>query len=437
MNSIRHITLFLLLLSTASGLFSQESLTLSECLEKATTNHKLAGEKERYAAISDLSSQILRRAWMPVADAGASVLYNSDVADLGSTLSGIPVPGLADAIAPVPNAQYRFTLDVSQLLYDGGMTRELVRNEEVALKISQQLSKIEIYSIKEQVLANYFGIVLLDQQYRLINTFIETIDSQAKAVASATGSGVLTQADNDILIAEKLKLQQQAAENRNMQKALRNILGEITGTTITETTRLLYGNGQGDIFFNETSDIKRPELVLFDLTVSKLDAGEKLLAAGRRPKAYGFATFGYGKPPGNNFFSDTAEPFFIAGATLRWNIYDWDKTRNEREILNIRRDITTARKNDAELKLILIIEGKRAEIETLQESIVRLKEIAELRSSITAVMSSRLSNGTLTSSEYLIAANQEREALINLEIKKINLVKANYEFLFLTGNELK
>jgi hypothetical protein len=52
-------------------------------------------------------------------------------------------------------------------------------------------------------------------------------------------------------------------------------------------------------------------------------------------------------------------------------------------------------------------------------------------------MSSRLSNGTLTSSEYLIAANQEREALINLEIKKINLVKANYEYLFLTGNELK
>ncbi|MFO7575140.1 MAG: TolC family protein [Bacteroidales bacterium] len=436
MNNIRIATLISILSVTASGLFSQESLTLAECLEKAGANHKLALEKERYAAISDLSSQILRKAWMPVTDAGASIIYNSDVVDLGSALSGIPVPGLADAIAPIPHSQYRLTLEISQLLYDGGMTRELIRNEEAALKINQQLTEIEIYSIKEQVIANYFGIVLLDKQYRLIKTFVETIESQIEAAASAVRSGVLTPADHDILLAEKLKMEQQSIENRNLDRALRNILGEITGLEISESTSF-HISEPAAMPVHESIDLRRPELTLFDLTVSSMNAGEKLLAAGRMPKAYGFATFGYGKPPGNNFFSDSSEPFFVAGAALRWNIYDWDKARREREILNVRRDITTARKSDAEVKLRLMLEAKQAEIETIRESIEKLNEIIALRSRVSAAMTSRLNNGTITASEYLIATNPEREAIISLEIKKINLIKAGYEYLFITGNELK
>ena len=52
-------------------------------------------------------------------------------------------------------------------------------------------------------------------------------------------------------------------------------------------------------------------------------------------------------------------------------------------------------------------------------------------------MASRFRNGTITATEYLLATNPEREALINLEIQKINLIKAGYEYHFITGNELK
>lgn len=437
MNNIRYVTLLLLLSVAASGLFSQESLTLAECLEKAASNHNLAMEKERYAAISDLSSQIIRKVWMPVADAGASFIYNSDVVDLGRALSGIPVPGLAGAITPIPNSQYRLTLEISQLLYDGGLTGELVRQEEAALKITRQLTEIEIYSVKERVISSYFGIVLLDEQYRLISTFIDAIESQIETAASAVRSGVLTTSDNDILLAEKLKMELQGRDNRNLARALRSILGELTGTEIKETTSLLYSKDPAYIPHDVAVDLKRPELTLFDLTINSMDAGEKLLTAGRRPKAYGFATFGYGKPPGNNFFSDSSEPFFVAGATLRWNIYDWDKTRREREILIVRRDITKARKSDAEVKLRLMLEAKQAEIDNIRQSIETLIEIAEIRSRVSASMASRFRNGTITATEYLLATNPEREALINLEIQKINLIKAGYEYHFITGNELK
>lgn len=420
-----------------TGLYAQETMTLAECIEKASANHKLAMEKERYAAISDLSSQILRKAWMPVADLGASFVYNSDVVDLAGTLSGIPVPGLADFIPPVPHSHYRVTMELSQLLYDGGVTGELVRQEEAALRINQKITETDIYAAGERVISTYFGIVLLDEQYRLINTFIASIESQMVTAASAVRSGVLTPSDHDILLAEKLKLELQGRENRNLAVALRNILGEITATDIRESTRLITGEEPVIIPINGDIIIKRPEIILFDLTISKIEAGEKLIAAARRPKAYGFATLGYGKPPGNNFFSDSSEPFIVTGATLRWNIHDWNISRREREILNVRREIAGARKSDMEEKFRLSLERKRAEIESIRESVAILGEIAAIRGRVSETMSSRLRNGTITASEYIVATNPEREVLINLEIQKINLVKAGYEFLFLTGSEIK
>ena len=34
------------------------------------------------------------------------------------------------------------------------------------------------------------------------------------------------------------------------------------------------------------------------------------------PKAFGFATLGYGNPPGSNFFKDEFAPYYILGQGL-------------------------------------------------------------------------------------------------------------------------
>lgn len=415
---------------------AQESITLPECFAHAEANHRLAEEKERFASIFELSSAILKKAWMPSADAGASFVYNSDVVDLSSALAGIPFPGIADAISPIPHSQYRITLDISQMIYDGGTTKVLARSKEAEMKISQQLTEIEIYGIKERVIANFFGIILLDNQYDLIKGFMETVESRIRAAVTAVEAGMMTQSDHDMLLAEKYKLRQQADENRIMSSTLRKILSDIAGIEVNDST-ILIAPVIDDIPAGADFALSRPELKLYDMTTEQLATGEMLIDAGRRPRAFGFATAGYGNPPGNNFFIDSFEPYFVAGASLKWNIYDWNKAKHEREILSVRKEITLARKADSEARIARLLETKRSEIANLERAVETGDTLVALRTGITAVITSKFGNGTITAYEYIAGVNAEQEAIIAREINKLSLTRAKTEFMFISGLELK
>ena len=64
------------------------------------------------------------------------------------------------------------------------------------------------------------------------------------------------------------------------------------------------------------------------------------------PKAFGFATLGYGNPPGNGFFQDKFDTYYIVGAGIKWNIFDWNKVKNEKQVITIQQGIIENRKTD-------------------------------------------------------------------------------------------
>jgi outer membrane protein TolC len=434
------ITIISALCMVLSTINAQESVTLSQCFESARSNHSLSTEKERYAEIFNLTSQILQKVWYPSADASGSYLYNSEVVDMSGVFAAIPVPGLADAITPLPNSQYRVTVDVTQLIYDGGMTRANRSAGEASMLINQQQTEVELYRIRERIIATYFGILLLEKQQLLLSTYIATTTSRLDAIESAIVNGVLTTTDRDILMAEKLRLQQQSDENRILGNSLRAILESITGLEITPTTLLVLpepGHGSTTNPGSATATIVRPELKLFDLTTTQLSTAESLIAAGRKPKAFGFATLGYGNPPGNNFFRDAFEPYFVVGASVKWSIHDWNRSKREREIIGLRKEIANARKADATENINRQLDSKLAEIEALRSLIETGRELVTLRERISAAAQSKLDNGTITASEYLAEVTPGRQAVVSLEMHRVNLLKAEAEFKYITGQEYK
>jgi outer membrane protein TolC len=169
----------------------------------------------------------------------------------------------------------------------------------------------------------------------------------------------------------------------------------------------------------------------------QLDAGEKMLSSGRMPKAFGFATLGYGNPPGNNFFKDKFDTYYMVGAGIRWNIFDWNKTQNEKQIISIRKNIVQQRKTDITDNLKIQMEAKRAEIENLISLSKSDDELITLRKRISASAESQYQNGIVTATEYLNILNSERQALINAEIHKINLALAKTEYLNIIGKEIE
>lgn len=428
----RTALIFLILIIFSSSLLKgQKILTLKECYDMAMSSNALAGEKEAYNGISKMRDENLKKGYLPSLDANASMIYNSEVVDFQKSLAGIP--GLSSVMTPMPHDQYKLTLDVSQAIYDGGVIKSARELEAADLKVSTKQTETDLYKLRGQINGYYFNLLLLARQKELVMTYLEIIKKRASSMQSGITNGVILKTDLDVLTSEKIKLEQQLSENEIKKNTLLKILSELTGTEIDPSTELVLPDQKSEL----SENLSRPELQLYDLRKEQLSAGMKMIDSKRMPKAFGFATLGYGNPPGSNFFKDEFAPYYIVGASVKWNIFDWSKSKNERQIVTMQQSIIENRKNDLTDILKRQLESKNAEIQSLNAMLATDTELIVLRKRITAAASSQYDNGTITATEYMNEMNTERQAIINYEIHKISLSMAKIEYLNISGNEIE
>jgi outer membrane protein TolC len=426
------ITLMLTLLWSFYG-YSQKTVTLKECYNMASAHTALAGERSSFTDIYFLRDKNIAKGWLPALDANGSFVYNSSVIDLSSALGSLPVPGIADAIKPLPHEQYKLTIDINQVLYDGGAIKKAREVEKAGLAVNEKQTEADIYKLRDQVDGYFFNILLLEKQRDLLSNYLNLITKKINAMQSAVNNGVILKSDIDVLTSEKINLEQQLEENRVRKISLLKVLSDITGKDIDTSAQLVVPVIPEEL----TNDITRPELQLFDLKKEQLDAGIKALDSKRMPVAFGFATLGYGNPPGSNFFKNEFAPYYIVGAGIKWNIFDWNKTRNEKKISVLQQNIIDDRKNDLTDNLKRLLEIKNAEIISISRMLESDESLITLRKRITAASESQYNNGTITATEYLNQLTAERQAILNFEIHKINLILTRVEYLNISGKDIE
>ncbi|HEX2977381.1 MAG TPA: TolC family protein, partial [Bacteroidales bacterium] len=325
------------------------------------------------------------------------------------------------------------TLDVNQVIYDGGAIKISKELENADLKLNEKQSEADIYKIRSQVNTIYFSILLANRQEELQKNFLSLLNNRIQLIESAVRNGVRMRSDADMLRAEKIRVGQQLADITIKKISMIKVLSELTGIQVDSSAKLILPeniNIDGD-------EIKRPELDLFDLRQEQLDAGISMAGTKRLPKAFGFASLGYGNPPGNNFFKDQFDTYYMIGAGIKWNIFDWSKSKNEKKVISTQKTILENRKNDLSDNIRRQLDSKRAEIESLEMMAASDSELITLRKSISAASESQYQNGTITSTEYLDALNSEKQAVINSEIHRISLAMAKADYLNISGKELE
>jgi outer membrane protein TolC len=412
---------------------AQDALTLKECYDRAMTVNSLSKEKDLYNSIWQLKDENLAKNWLPTLDANGSFIYNSSVVDLRSTLESLPFPGIADALKPLPNEQYKLTIDINQVFFDGGLTKNTRALQKADLSLSEKQTEADQYQLRGQINNYYFNLILIEHHRDLLTNYLEIINSKIAAMQSAINNGLITKSDFDVMQAEKIRLDQQLTENEIRKNSLLKNLSDLTGLSLKPTTNFLLPVINKD----NSPDLVRPELQLFDLRKEILSASLNLEESKRLPKAYGFATMGYGNPPGNNFFRDEFAPFYILGAGIKWNIFDWSKTSNEKKAISLQQEILDGRKSDLADNLNRLLESKKAEITSLEKMVESDSVLITLRKRITIASESQYDNGTLTATDYIKEVNSEKEAQINYEIHKISLVKARVEYMNIAGEEIE
>ena len=411
---------------------AQQLITLRECYDLASKSSPITSEILVYDQIRQQKDKNLSKGWLPTIDASGSFIYNSSVIDLTEAMGSLPVPGISDLISPMPHEQYKMTLEINQVIYDGGTIREAKSLEMAEFRAQEKQTEAELYKLKNQVNGYYFNILLLEKQEELLKTYRDLIQKRMTSIEAAIRNGVMLPTERDVLLSEKINLEQQLAENSVQMAALQKVLSDITGSNIDTTVRLV-------LPMAETSKIPpltRPELQIFELRKGQLDASIKLRESQRRPKVFGFATLGYGNPPGNNFFKDEFASFAIVGAGIRWNIYDWDKTSGEIQVIDYQKSLADIRKADLSAQLNRLLETKMSEIKNLEARLETDSDLIEIRKRITQAAGSRFENGVITATEFMHELNAEKQAVINQEINRVRLALSKVEYLNISGKEI-
>ena len=325
------LILLILIIPGWSTLFSQKILTLKECYVLAMSTSSLAGEKEAYSNISSIKDNNLTKGWLPTLDANASYAYNSDVVDFKSAFSS--VPALANVINPMPHNQTKITLDINQVIWDGGAIKSARAIEKTGLSINEKQTEADLYKLRGQINTYYFNIMLLARQKELLNNYLSLVKKRISSLQSALNNGVILKSDIDVLTSEQIRIEQQLSENKLRNTSLIKILSDMIGTEIDDSTRFILTDQQVEM----TNELVRPELQLFDLQKDQLTAGLQSVQSKRMPKAFGFATLGYGSPPGSDFFKDAFDTYYIVGGGIKWNIFDWNKVKNEKQVIALQK----------------------------------------------------------------------------------------------------
>jgi outer membrane protein TolC len=427
------IGIFIFLSIPGTQAYSQKIVTLKECYEKASEINSLSAEKPLYSNIWEIKDRNLAKGWLPTIDANGSFLYNSSVVDIGSALGSLPIPGLQDAIKPLPHEQYKVTVDINQVIYDGGAIKSARDVERADLNINEKQTETDLYGLRSQINSYFFNILLLSRQKALLNNYLSLINKRISSIQSATRNGAALNSDVDVMTSEKIKTEQQLSENELRKAAFSKILGDMTGIEIDSSVNLI----TPEISNSVSVELSRPELQIFDLRKDQLNASLHVIESKRMPKAFGYATVGYGNPPGSNFFKNEFAPYYILGAGVKWNIFDWNKAKNEKQLVTYQKSILDGRKSDFTDKLNRLLEAKNAEITSLEILVKSDSDLIAIRKRITLISESQYTNGTITATEYLNELISEKQAVINAEIHKINLSMARIEYMNISGKNIE
>jgi outer membrane protein TolC len=417
---------FVIMLVFSSGIClgqPADTLDLFECQRYAIENHPTFKQKELYAKSNELRIRNHSTNWYPKLDLNGKYTWQNEVVELPMP---IEIPGFETPL--MPHYNYKLSLDIQQTIFDGGITRSSKKLEASELLVRQQQVEVGLNQLKEQVNHLYFYILALQQQEKSIRLKLDELEKRYATLESGLKNEVFTEADLDIMKAEILKVKQKLSEIAITKSSVFQMLGDLTSMDITEEAVLVMPASDAAV----TAEAARPEQVLYDLQILNLGTSMDLASKQRLPKAYVFGSLAYGNP-GLNFFRDEFRGFYVVGAGLTWNIWDWNKTSRRKQEITIQQDIIRSQKEAFDQKLNIQLAESLAEITKYEEAVRRDKEIVDLRVKISMRAASQLENGVITATDYLVELDAETEARIRLETHRIQLVQARIDYLTAKG----
>ena len=425
-NHLCGITMTIMAATLSLTAWAQDSITLDFCYQQLQKTYPLTRQATLLEKSSDLRTKNLNKNYLPQFNVNGTASWQNEVTEVVIALPP-PLPQLQGPA--IPKDQYKLTLDVSESIYDGNVTNYQKKLEKYNLNVDKKNVDASLYLLKDQVNQFYFSILLTQKNVRLLEGTRKQLDSKLKEVESAVLNGAMLKMNADLIRAEIIKLEQNILELYMDRLASIRMLAELITMPLDEKSAFATPviTIPGLDYEN-----KRIEFEVYGIQRERVDLMKNMVTTKWNPKLWAFGQIGLGIP-GYNFLSTDLAPMLMVGAKLTWNPWNWNANKNEKKIFDIQGDIIKNQQETFDKNLKVTTQKNLNDITKLTDLLIKDQELVELRAGITNTASSQLSNGVITSSDYVLRVNDETQARMGLEIHKLQLVKAKLSYLYTLG----
>lgn len=416
------LVFFVILFSFVQTLSSQEIVTMKQCQEWAVSQSSANVQKELNAELLKVKLNDVSSHLYPKLEINGRISYQSDV------------PQLPDAFYTDYNLDrlsrdhYGITMDFEQVAFDG--LKSLYGKKYEKMMNMTEINKLDlkINDLKEQVLAIYMNLLILDKQLVLLQNVEKTIDEQLEQLRVLHKEGVVYGNAVSELELQALKIEQQRSELVSTKKTLVASLSIITGKDLSNVT---FEVPEEPVVDHQGAS-SRLELDIFETSMMGLDFQRKMFVFNSLPTISVYATGGYGRPA-YNFFDNNFKWFYQVGVNFKVPLISWAKTVGVGDIVMLQRQILESQRTEFKVFNSMKIQEKSNEIIKLENLLLLDQKITQKYAEITAAYKIQLLNGTITAYDYIKQQNDELQSLINQEVHSMQLLKAKFEMLALQG----
>lgn len=404
---MKRLTVLLLTFHTFS--FAQNNtLSLDSCLLMAKRNYPLIKQNMLITESEKNNTSNDNKSWLPKLSFAANGTYQTEVIE-------IPAMGVK-----LPQDSYISAIALEQNIFDGGQTHAQKRLDRLNSENEQQKNAVELYKLVDRVTQLYCGILLSRENLKTLKIYRNDISNKKTIITASYTNGMVLQSNVDALDAAELQTDQNIEETKENIQAYYKSLSMFINQPVDDSTKFrtepVSGVSKGD-------EINRPEIKVFETQKAVLDARHKLNNSFALPRLTIGGQYSYGRP-GPNFLNQDLRFFGQASVSLKWNIAALYSLNNEKQNININKKMVDVQRETFEFNLKSAMLTQAAQINSLQTSIEKDKQIIEKRHNITMTAAKQLENGSITSTDYLIELNAEMQAILNQKVHEVKLMNA-------------
>ncbi|HKK62303.1 MAG TPA: TolC family protein, partial [Bacteroidales bacterium] len=214
---------------------AQDTLYFKDCVEASIQNAPRWRDKKIVNEQQSLVSRNIKTSWYPQLELNGKASYQSDVVSLQ-----FDQPGMFIEFPEMPHEQYGLNLDIKQMIYDGGLSREKMKYEAINTHITLQEIQMDLHKIKEITSKAYFTVLLFKESRNALEVSLNNLNAIEKKLVTSVENGAAREADLKLIRVEILKVLQQISEIDAGQEGMKDLLRlytsiEIDSETVFET----------------------------------------------------------------------------------------------------------------------------------------------------------------------------------------------------------